>query len=381
MSKEFYRAVGRTDVWPELTHQHPSELTYDDVILAPRERTTIESRGEVQMHRQIGPFLLEIPIISAPMDTVSGEEMLRELHRLGAIGTLPRGDLSTRLNICERLSNEGVRGIYAVRHRRRSEHSGEMSGVEEAQLLAERGARVILVDVAHGGMQQVMETARDIKELRYGLAQITEETLQTAVDIQEKMGLTVIAGNIVTYEQACAYKEYGIDIARVGVGPGGVCKTRQVAGTGFPQLSAIFETSESGIMVIADGGIRYPGDVAKALAAGADYVMIGSMFAGTDEAPGEVIEKDGQSYKLLRGQASRQYMNDHGVSLTRHRAEEGVAKYVPYKGAVEHLVLELSGGLASAMSYQGARTLDEFYDLSRFQTVSKAALDEGKPHA
>lgn len=354
MSKEFYQGMGRSEVWPDLTHRSPTELTYSDVVIVPRAATEIESRGEVDMSVQFGPFTLRNPIMSAPMDTVTGEKMIIELARLGGIGTLPRASgtkLYEQLALCKQLANDNIPAVYSVGHK---------NGLEEAKLYRDNGAQIVLVDVAHGGMDSVV---------------------RTAVSIKEKLGLTVIAGNIVTYEQALNYKENGIDIARVGVGPGAVCKTREVAGTGFPQLSAVMETSAAGMYVIADGGIKYSGDIAKALAAGAKMVMIGTMFAGTDESPGDIIiNEDGSRSKIVRGQASQEYMKDHNVPTTARRAAEGILANVNYVGTLESVVNDLTGGIASAMSYQGARNLEEFERLARFSFVSGAADREGHPH-
>src|SRR5262249_17638715 len=153
---------------------------------------------------------------------------------------------------------------------------GLKNGLEDAKAYAKAGAKMLLIDVAHGGMQQVIDLAKKIKKATK---------------------LTLVAGNIVSYEQAKAYKGAGIDIARVGVGPGSVCITRMVAGTGFPQLSAVMETTSAGIPTIADGGIKYPGDFAKAIAAGAIVAMAGGILAGTEETPGEVI----RGQKTYRG--------------------------------------------------------------------------------
>ncbi len=150
-----------------------------------------------------------------------------------------------------------------------------------------------------------------------------------------------------------------------------------MAGTGFPQLSAIFETSESGIFVIADGGIRHPGDAAKALAAGAKMVMLGTMFAGTEETPGEVIN----GMKSFRGQASEEYMRDNGVEVDGFRAAEGVTTQVMAKGSVAHVIDEITGGIRSAMSYTGAKNLDEFRRKSVFAIISDSTKAENQPTA
>jgi len=344
MSKTFYKYLGKTTKWPNLSEVNPSSLTYDDVLLVP-QNSDVKSRSEIDTSIKFGPFKLSKPIISAPMDTISGERMIRELARLGALGILPRGDIEERLNVCDKLSKENIPCVYAV---------GLKHGLEEARLLKEKGAQMILLDVAHGGLEAVTKLAKQIKM---------------------ELGLWIIAGNIVTYAQAKKYKRDSIDIARVGIGPGGMCITRLVAGTGFPQLSAIFETTSANIPVIADGGIRKPADFAKAIAVGARIAMIGSLFGGTDETPGKVVK----GFKTVRGQASVSYMKDNGVSVGEFRTAEGVVLNVPAKGPVENVINQLMGGLRSAMSYTGAENIKEFQEKALFCLVSTSAEKESTP--
>ena len=344
MSKIFYKALGKKETWPDLTWANPTTLTYDDVLLMP-QNSSVVSRSSVDTSVKFGPYKLEKPIIAAPMDTISGEKMIRKLAELGAIGILPRGDIKERLTLCEIFTQEKIPCVYAV---------GLKNGMEEATLLKEKGAEMILVDVAHGGMERVKQLAHEIKK---------------------KLGVYVIAGNIVSYEQAREYKKHDIDWARVGVGPGGLCITRLVAGTGFSQLSAVFETTSADIPVIADGGIKGPGHFAKAIAAGAGMVMIGSLFAGTDEAPGEVVK----GFKVARGQASAEYMKDNGVETGEFRTAEGISIKVPVKGPVEKIVNDLMGGLRSAMTYSGAESLEDFQKKAEFALVSESGREESKP--
>ncbi|HYM65036.1 MAG TPA: guanosine monophosphate reductase [Candidatus Sulfotelmatobacter sp.] len=344
MSKLFYRALGKKEEWPNVTGINPSSLTYDDVLLVP-QNSKIVSRSHVETKIKFGPYYLDKPIISAPMDTISGEEMARELARLGAIGTIPRGEVNKRLEICQRFSKEGVPAVYCI---------GLKNGFEEAALLKEKGAKIVLVDVAHGGMEQVKNLAQKIKK---------------------ELKLFVIAGNIVNFDEGIDYKKRGIDIARVGVGPGSLCITRLVAGSGFPQLSAVFDTSSSGIPVIADGGIKKSGDFAKAIAAGALIAMIGGLFAGCDETPGET--KEGK--KSVRGQASASYMKDNGVESGEFRSAEGISMEVKAKGPVKNVVDELIGGLRSAMTYAGAQNIEEFHKKAVFCSVSEEVLGENIP--
>lgn len=346
MSRTFYKALGTSEEWPNITGIHPSSITYQDVALVP-QISRITSRASVSTTVKLGPYTLTTPIISAPMDTITGEAMVRELARLGGIGTLPRGDIEKNSALCKQLSNENIPCVYTV---------GLKNGKEAASTLIHNGAKVILIDIAHGGMQQVIELAQEIKK---------------------KFNITIMLGNIATYEQMLVYKQAGIDIVKVGIGPGGLCTTRLVAGTGFPQLSALFETTAEGMFIIADGGIKTPGDMAKAIAAGANMVMIGSLFAGTDETPGETLA-DGT--KIARGQASASYMKDNDVVIGQGRTAEGVTVKVRVKGPVSVVVEHLMGGLRSAMSYSDAETIAEFQKKAKFVLFSLAAQAESVPH-
>lgn len=345
MSKTFYKHLGKTEIWPNLSNIYPSSLTYDDVYLVP-QTSHIASRSQVDTSVTIGPYTLSKPIIAAPMDSISGETMIRELARLGAIGSLPRGDFEQRKIICKRLNKENIPCLYAISLK---------NGLEEATALKKNGAKVVIVDVAHGGSIAAQKLALEIKK---------------------KLKLFVIVGNIVTWDEAKSYKTHQIDIAKVGVGPGGLCSTRIVAGTGFPQLSAIFEVTESKLPVIADGGIKQPGDFAKAIAAGATAIMVGSLFAGTDETPGE-FTMNGK--KIARGQASAEYMKDNGNVTSEFRAAEGISVEVDPRGPVARIVERLMGGLRSAMSYAAANSIQEFQKNAQFIIASNAAKNEGIP--
>jgi IMP dehydrogenase len=345
MSKVFYKYLDKTETWPDLSNVIPSSLTYDDVYLVP-QTSDIASRSVVDTSIKIGPYTLSKPIISAPMDTITGERMIRELGRLGGMGTLPRGDLEERIDICKRLSEEDIPCMYAVSLK---------NGYEEAEKLQKAGAQLIVVDIAHGGSVPAQELAQKIKK---------------------KLKLTVVLGNIATYTEALSYKKHDIDIAKGSVGPGGLCKTRIVAGTGFPQLSAIFEVTEANIPFIADGGIKQAGDFAKAIAAGAIAVMIGSLLAGTDETPGEYTMN---GKKIARGQASKEYMQDNQITTNEFRAAEGISVEIGPRGPVARVVEELMGGLRSAMTYAGAQNIKEFQEKAQFIIATISAQREGVP--
>lgn len=245
-------------------------------------------------------------------------------------------------------------------------------GIARAEALIEAGADVIVVDTAHGHSRGVIETVRAIKTA-YPLAQ-------------------VVGGNIATPEAARALAEAGADAVKVGIGPGTICTTRMVAGVGVPQLSAIMEVAEvtraAGICLIADGGIKYSGDIAKAIAAGADCVMVGSLLAGTEESPGEVFLFQGRSYKsyrgmgsigaMARGSADRYFQQDVNDSLKL--VPEGVEGRVPYKGPAGTVIHQLIGGLRSGMGYTGNATIPDMQTRCTFRRITSAGLRESHVH-
>jgi IMP dehydrogenase len=237
-----------------------------------------------------------------------------------------------------------------------------------ASALVEAGVGVLVLDSAHGHSEGVLDA------LRY---------LKASFDVD------VVAGNVATAEAARDLVELGADAVKVGIGPGSICTTRVVTGVGMPQLTAIMDvadiTSGAGVPLIADGGIKYSGDVAKALAAGADAVMVGSLLAGTSEAPGEEILRDGRRYKSYRGMGSLGAMG--GGSADRYFQEdakklvpEGIEGMVAYKGPVEDVVFQIVGGVRSAMGYCGTPTVPDLQREARFVTITQASLVEGHPH-
>ena len=344
MSHKFYIGGGKTATWPELPQQTFAPvmgLNYRNVLLL-QQVSDVSSRSEVDTSTTFGPFKLKVPIMTAAMDSVSGELMIRTLHKLGALGTLPRAhtseEMKENLNLCKAFSEEKVNCVYSV---------GLADGFNEAKKYIENGAKMVLIDVAQGGMKKIVREAEKIKN-KY------PET-------------HIIVGSICNYNVTKMYKDAGIEYIKLGVGNGSACDTRQQAGTGTPQLSAILDaTLVDGVTIIADAGINYPSDLALALAAGAKMVMSGSIFAGTTETPGKIIN----GIKTYRGQASAEYMKDHGIKKA-HRSIEGISMNVPYKGDVKYVIENFSAGLRSALSYSGATNLDEFRERAVFQYIGE----------
>ncbi len=244
---------------------------------------------------------------------------------------------------------------------------------ERAQALVEKGVDVLVVDTSHGHNSGVLNTVRDIKR---------------------RFNVAVIAGNVATATATEALIEAGADAVKVGIGPGSICTTRVVAGTGVPQVTAIYNCANAaarhGIPVIGDGGIQYSGDIAKAIAAGADSVMLGSLLAGVDESPGEVVLYQGERYKEYRGMGSigamraRSFSKDRyfqeGVSALQKLVPEGIEGRVAYKGPLSTMIYQLVGGLRSAMGYVGAADIDALRNDSQFIQITAAGLRESHPH-
>jgi IMP dehydrogenase len=242
---------------------------------------------------------------------------------------------------------------------------------ERMEALVKAGVDAIIIDTAHGHSKGVIEKVREAK------------AAFPDVDI--------VVGNIATGEAAKMLVEAGADAVKVGIGPGSICTTRVVAGVGVPQLSAVYDVAKAlegtGIPLIADGGLRYSGDIVKALAAGGYSVMVGSLVAGTEEAPGETILFNGRKFKAYRGMGSLEAMEkgsadryfQSGVKETKKLVPEGIAGRVPYKGTVQEVIYQLVGGLRSGMGYCGARNIEALHD-AKFTRITAAGMSESHPH-
>ena len=339
-------------------------LTYDDVLLLPGPSEVVPSEVETEtwLTRKIK---LSIPLVSSAMDTVTESQMAIALAKAGGIGIIHRN-----LSI-----EDQVKNVLAAKA---SGLVGAAVGVGDdgfarAVALIEAGVNVVVVDTAHGHSQGVLDRVKWVKK-NYSHVQ-------------------VIGGNIATGEAAKALADHGADGVKVGIGPGSICTTRIVAGVGVPQITAIVNVAAAlkgtGIPLIADGGVRYSGDVAKALAAGASSVMMGGMFAGTEEAPGEVFLYQGRSYKSYRGMGSLGAMADGSadryfqsdiVANAEKLVPEGIEGQVPYKGSVLAILHQLTGGIRSSMGYLGCKTITELHEKANFVEITSAGVRESHVH-
>ena len=356
-------------------------LTFDDVLLIPAESHVLPN--EVDLHTQLAPNLkLNIPIISAGMDTVTEGAMAIAIALQGGLGVIHKnmsitaqaGEVANVKNVVVP-SNITKAAVDDHNHLLVAAAIGITSDTfERAEALIEKGADAIVIDTAHGHSAGVL---RKIKEIRAHFPDIT-----------------LIAGNIATGDAARALFDAGVDIVKVGIGPGSICTTRVVAGVGVPQITAIYDAAtaarEYHKPIIADGGMKYSGDIVKALAAGGNAVMLGSMLSGTTEAPGEIFESDGHKFKTYRGMGSVGAMaqahgsSDRyfqgGVNEANKLVPEGVEARVEYKGDVSDIVFQIIGGLRSGMGYVGAATIADLRENAQFVKITNAGLRESHPH-
>lgn len=356
-------------------------LTFDDVLLIPAESHVLPN--EVNLSTQLAKNIkLNIPLISAGMDTVTEGPMAIAMALQGGLGVVHK-NMSIQAQAGEVANVKSVvvpanATKAAVDDQNRllcAAAVGVTSDTfERATALLEAGADAIVIDTAHGHSAGVL---RKIKEIR-----------------DHFPDATLIAGNVATGEATKALFDAGVDVVKVGIGPGSICTTRVVAGVGVPQITAIYDAAsvarEYGKPIIADGGIKYSGDVVKALAAGGNAVMLGSMLSGTTEAPGEVFEENGKRYKSYRGMGSVGAMaqahgsSDRyfqgGVNEANKLVPEGIEARVEYKGDVSDIVFQIDGGLRSGMGYVGAPDIPTLIDKAQFVQITNTGLRESHPH-
>ena len=363
----------------------PQALTFDDILLLPSYSDF--NRGDITLKTRLSRNItLPLPFLSSPMDTVTEWKLAAALAELGGIGFIHRNlSIPSQVAQIKRVKQKKLLVGGAI---------GASSGVEErVEALVTSGVDVLLIDSAHGYTKQVIDTLRWIKK-KYPKAE-------------------VIAGSVATADGAKALIEAGADGLRVGMGPGAICTTRIISGMGVPQVTALLETVKiavsHNIPVIADGGIKYSGDMVKALALGASSVMMGSFFASAKESPGKKVlldrshvphrflsifdpKKKTMLFKSYRGMGSVGAMKQgakvksedefHGKSYYKEKTlvAEGVEGLVPIRGTVEELLAQAIGGIKSGMFYTGARTIEELQKKAKFVQITQASLVESHPH-
>jgi len=340
-------------------------LTFDDVTLAPNYSEILPS--ETNTFTKLSKNLtLKIPLISSAMDTVTEGRMAIAIAEKGGIGVIHR-NLSIKKQIDE------IRKVKNKKFLVGAAVGASLDEHKRAERILKENLDLIVVDTAHGHTKKVSDIIKKI------------------VKIKPK-NTTLCAGNVATAEAAKFLIKFGVDIIKVGIGPGSICTTRLVAGIGVPQLSAIINVKKgignSKASIIADGGIKFSGDIAKALAAGADAVMIGSLFAGTDQAPGKVMKKNGKLFKSFRGMGSIGAMNKGSADRyfqtkqknTSKYVPEGVEGYVKYKGKVDNIIYQLVGGLKSSMGYLGSKKVIDLRKKPKFFKITKAGFYESMVH-
>lgn len=343
-------------------------ITLDDVLIMP-QFSNVFSRQDVSLSTDLCGVVLAVPVISANMDTVTGTEMSRAMAASGGIGCLHRF-MSIERNIS--CYNDS---IYGETKPMVSVGIGPLE-LERARALYDSGAEIIVLDVAHGAQLSVV---RQVAQLKSFL----------------KDNAKIIVGNFATSQSINDFKFHlgsaGVSAWKIGIGPGSACTTRVKTGVGVPQLSAVLDCAKNiNDVVIADGGLRSPGDIAKVIGAGASAVMVGGLLSGTAESPGEIVDENGQPYvdsnatniaiyKKYRGSASLDSYLSQGKD-SKWRTTEGESFLVPYKGTVENIMKDIEGGLRSSLSYVGAFNIKEFQQKVVFTKVSGASIKENSAH-
>ena len=340
-------------------------LTFDDVTMAPKYSEVLPS--DVDTNTQLSKYLsLKIPLLTSAMDTVTESKMAIAIAKAGGIGVIHRNlEIKKQIEEIKKVKKQKLLVGAAV-------GAGPLE-LKRAEAILKEKVDLIVVDTAHGQSKKVAQIIKIIKKKK------TNKT-------------TLCAGNIATAEAAKFLIKLGVDVIKVGIGPGSICTTRLIAGIGVPQLSAILEVKKgvknNRTKIISDGGIKYSGDIAKALAAGADAVMIGSLFAGTKETPGKLIKKNGKLFKSFRGMGSVGAMNKGSADRyfqpkqkdSSKYVPEGVEGYVKFKGEVGDIIYKLIGGLRSSMGYLGAKKVINLKIKPNFVKITKAGFYESMVH-
>jgi len=340
-------------------------LTFDDVTLKPKYSDILPSEVDTSI-KLTERLKLKIPLLSSAMDTVTESKMAIAIAKLGGLGVIHRNlDIKSQVSEIRKVKKAKLLVGAAV--------GASLNEFKRAKSILNEDLDMIVVDTAHGHTKKVSEIIKFIKKIKNN---------KTAL----------CAGNIATPDAAKFLLKLGVDIIKVGIGPGSICTTRLVAGIGVPQLSAILSVrngvKNKKVKIISDGGIKYSGDLAKAFAAGADAVMIGSLFAGTDETPGKLIKRNGKLFKSFRGMGSVGAMNKGSADRYFQSKQKDSSKYVPegvegfarYKGDVEKIIYKLIGGLKSSMGYLGSKQIRDLRRKTEFVKITKAGFYESMVH-
>lgn len=343
-------------------------LTFDDVLLIPQFSEVLPT--DVLTDSFVTKKLkLKTPILSSAMDTVTESEMCIAMALGGGLGVLHK-------NMAKEVQAQEVMKVKSFNNLNLKVAAAMGVTAQEkdrAKILVEAGVDLLVIDTAHGHSKGVIEAVKEIKKLY-------------------KNKVEIIAGNVATPEACLALIKAGVDGVKIGIGPGSICTTRVVAGIGVPQLYALLSCKDVchqyKIPYIADGGIKYSGDIVKAMASGASAVMVGSLLAGTLESPGEVFEVNGKKYKSYRGmgslgameKGSKDRYGQASVSEAKKLVPEGVEGIVVYKGAVENVLFQLAGGLRAGMGYLGAKDIKDLWKKAKFIKITDASLKESHPH-
>ncbi|NLL75190.1 MAG: IMP dehydrogenase [Erysipelothrix sp.] len=351
--------------------------TFDDLLLVPGKSVIVPAQVDVRT-RLTEKIRLNIPIVSAAMDTVTEDRMAIALSTLGGLGFIHKNmPAEVQAQMVQNVKEAPVTSEDASVDAKGRLIVGAAVGVsantlERVRALVEAGVDIVTVDSAHGHSQGVIETVKAIRA--------------------EFADLDIVGGNIVTAQGATDLIYAGASVVKVGVGPGSICTTRVIAGVGVPQLTAVNDVysvaKQYNVGVIADGGIKLSGDISKALAAGASCVMLGGLLAGSEETPGDVLEVFGKKVKsyvgmgslsaMQRGSSDRYFKG--GVSELAKLVPEGIEATVPYKGSISDVVYQMMGGVRSGMGYCGCATIDEMHSKAQFVKITGAGLKESHPH-
>ena len=340
-------------------------LTFDDVLLVPRYSSILPS--ETQLHSNLSAKIkLNVPFLSSAMDTVTESKMAIAMGRNGGLGIIHR-------NLSIQKQTKEVKNVNKLKLKVGAAIGTSTDDVVRAKSLMDAGVDLIVIDTAHGHSMKVLKTLSKIKKA--------------------SPKVTICVGNIASGEAAKKLYNAGADILKVGIGPGSICTTRMVAGIGVPQISAIMEVKKSmknkKVKIISDGGIKFSGDIAKGLAAGADAIMMGSIFAGTDESPGKKYKYKSKFYKSYRGMGSIGAMSAGSSSRYFQKNYKDKSKFVPegvegrveYKGSINKIIYQLQGGLRSSMGYIGAKNIKEIQKKAKFIKITKAGFYESMVHS